>query len=63
MYRQPLPTHPRRTWRVVQRMARNLDRQMPHWWQRDPLIYNLLNTHSERVNRCWRELIRQRTGE
>lgn len=59
---KPVRPDARLTWRSTQRMARNLDRQIPQWWKRDELVYQLLDTPSVRVHRCWRQLIKQRIG-
>lgn len=55
-------TPPRITWRAIQRQARNLDRQLPRWWDSKEFTFELLDVHSERVRRCWQQLIRQRCG-
>jgi hypothetical protein len=61
----PLPlTHvaAQTVWRATRHIARNMDRQLPQWWDNKELVSELLHGASPRVIRCWKQHIVQRRG-
>lgn len=56
-------TSARAIWRITRLTARHMDRRIPNWWKDPRAVEAVTRPTDDVVTRCWRELIKQRTGE